>query len=154
MHPTHTHTHTHTPMTSVCHVLEAKIDRDRGQVLMEMPWAHVMDSASASLSIRLVLFCLSACIYNPREQNTTASFWPLLFNVRRGRGHPGRRGRDIEPIGRRVNEKRREEKEKGWQFSSLSVFKTPPALFLLSLPPFLPPRIHPSIIHSSVWPVE
>ena len=118
-------------------------------MLTEMPWACVIDSVSASLSIRLVLFCLSACICNPPPQTPTAhhllSAPPLLYKG--GRGHPGRRGCDIEPIGRTANkQKGGEETEKVWHICSKMLNSHPlsSSCFL----PSSPPSAHPSITHA------
>lgn len=68
--------HTH-PLTSACHVLEPKTESDRGSCLSEMPRACVMDIFSASLIIRLVPFCLFACVCNPH----TPKLPPLIIII-------------------------------------------------------------------------
>lgn len=68
--------HTH-PLTSACHVLEPKIESDGGSCSSEMPQACVMDISSASLIIRLVPFCLFACVCNPH----TPKLLPLILII-------------------------------------------------------------------------
>lgn len=77
---------------TICRVFKElmMMEPDRGKVL-GMPGVYVMDSVSASLSIRLVLFCLSACICNPSPKllPLTIFFLPCLY-LKGGWRHPGR----------------------------------------------------------------
>lgn len=119
--------------------------------MTEMPWACVMDSVSASLSIRLVLFCLSACICPPPPKllPLTIFFLPSLY-LTEGQGHPGRRGSDIEPIGNTENKKRFLKKEKRVDFFPLICLDTPCPLPAPSLPLSAYPSInHPSMLVTS-----
>lgn len=119
--------------------------------MTEMPWACVMDSVSASLSIRLVLFCLSACICNPSPSPNSflspSSFRPP-FILRRDGGIQAEEAVTLSQLAKERTTN--DEKKKGWHFfSNGSTFR------LLRHPcplpaPSLPPSTHPSINHSAM----
>ncbi len=102
-----------------------------------------MDSVSASLSIRLVLFCLSACICNPQPLKPlplTIFFLAPSFIIQRDGGIQAE-----EAVTPSHLAKKRTNKEKGWHFFSLEWLNS----CLPRHPSTLPaPSIHQSRVHA------